>query len=164
MRRLIPMLLTLSAGAAAQSGVDAARECPQLASLLVTQLAYGRPVSSLERVEARVCGPGEQIRITAWKGGESMPALAADTTDFTIVQVAAKKNVFVIETTGGPRNQVFVIVYEGGTPKLKKRLVTRGYTAIETGEHKMRVRAAGIYAGDAPPRTEEHEFVFEQDR
>lgn len=166
MLRFVCTVLVLSVGVPAQSDVAATPECPELASRLITQLVYQRPVNSLERVEARVCGAalGRQVQIMAWKDKEAIPALIVDTSDFTIVQVAAKNNVFVIETTGGPRNQVFVVVYEGGTPKLKKRLVTRGYTAIATDEQKMRVRVVGVFAGDAAPRTEEHEFVFEAER
>jgi hypothetical protein len=84
--------------------------------------------------------------------------LIVDTTDFTTVQVAARDNVFLIETTGGPRDIVFVIVYKSGNPTLALKSVTKGTATVKVTQTDFEILVSGIYAGDLPPRTESHIF------
>lgn len=134
--------------------------CPTVVSLLVSQLVFGIPVSNLPRVELRQCSPGtsESIQIVAWEKDGKTPSLTIDTTDFTVVQAVVRKNVYLIETTGGPRDRVYVIAYEKGKPVLKLMRVTKGTAKVTITNDAISVVIPDIYAGDAEPRTEMHEF------
>jgi hypothetical protein len=133
--------------------------CERTVGLLVTQFSFGTPLHRLPRVELRQCGEGsETLQIVAWDAGGATPSLVIDTTDFTVVQCAARGNVFIIETTGGPRDRVYAIVFTRGKPQLKLMRVTRGTAKITVNEDNIELVISGIYAGDAPERSETHRF------
>lgn len=132
--------------------------CPTVAGLLVTQFVFNTPVSNLPRVEIRQCGSEEALQIVAWEAKATKPALIIDTTDFTVVQSIARKNLYVIETTGGARDRVYVINFEKGKPRLVLRRITKGTAAVTVNEKYCEIVISGIYAGDAEPRTERHKF------
>jgi hypothetical protein len=132
--------------------------CRDIVGTLITQFVFQKPASSLARVEIRQCQPSENLQIVAWETDGKSPALVVDTTDFTIVQAAARRNVFVIETTGGSRDRVYVIVYQNGKPKVELMQVTRGSSKIELQPEFVETTIFGIYAGDAPPRTVTRRF------
>jgi hypothetical protein len=104
--------------------------CGETVALLVPQLVYRKPIAALARVEVKRCSENEVLKIAAWSDGATEPALVIDTTDFTIVQTYMRGVVFLVETTGGPRNRVYVIRYEQGKPRLAIERVSRGRTTI----------------------------------
>ena len=132
--------------------------CPTLVGLLVTQFAFNTPVSDLPRVEIRQCGSFEALQIVAWEARSKVPALIVDTTDFTVVQSIARRNFYLIETTGGPRDRIYIIVFEKGKPRLALNRVTKGSAAVTINETYCEVVISGIYAGDAELRSETHKF------
>ena len=133
--------------------------CPTVVGLLVTQFVYRTPISQLQRVEIRQCDAGsETLQIVAWESRESTASLVIDTTDFTVVQTAARQSVYVIETTGGPRDQIYVIAYKDGKPRLALQRVTKGTATIKVDSVSIELLISGIYAGDAEPRQERHLF------
>jgi len=85
------------------------------------------------------------------------------TRDFTIVQSAARDNVFMIEISGGPRDIVWVVLYTNGIPTLELKRVTKGTAAVTINESLFTLVISGIYAGDAPPRTETHSYKLSLD-
>lgn len=102
---------------------------------------------------------GHQLKLLAWATGPIVdPTLSIDTHEFAIIQTVVRGNVFVIETTGGPRDTVFVIEMHRGKPRLSWKIVTRGTAEVTVTERFVRVAVSGIYAGDAPPREETREF------
>lgn len=133
--------------------------CPKVVGLLVTRFVYGTPVSKLPRVEIRQCGDGsEALQIVAWEAQARRPSLVVDTTDFTVVQMAARGSSYVIETTGGSRNRIFVITYNRGKPLLAVRRITKGTATLKLDSVSLEIVIDGIYAGDAEPRKETHVF------
>ena len=131
--------------------------------MLVTQLISDVQVKELPRVEVRQCGTEQVLQIVAWKEKSDVPSLVADTTDFTIVQSAARDNVFMIETSGGPRDIVWVVLYTNGIPPLELKRVIKGTAAVTINESLFTLVISGIYAGDAPPRTETHSYKLSLD-
>jgi hypothetical protein len=87
-----------------------------------------------------------------------MPSLIIDTADFGVKQAVVRKNVYLIETTGGPRDRVYVIAYEKAKPVLKLMRVTRGTARVTITNDAISLVIPDIYNGDAEPRTEVHEF------
>lgn len=132
--------------------------CPNLVGLLVTQFTFKATISELPRVEIRQCGTFEVLQIVAWEANSRLPSLILDTTDFTVVQSIARKNLYLIETTGGARNRIYIIVFEKGKPRLALKRVTKGTAKLTIGERHCEVVISGIYAGDAEPRTEKYKF------
>ncbi len=134
--------------------------CKTVVGRLVNQLTFKIPISETARVELRRCaemGSGT-LQIAAWEARASIPSLVIDTTDFTIVQTASRQNVYVIETTGGPRDRVYVVLYENGKPTLKLQKVTRGSATITMAQDALELVIPDIYAGDSPPRTENYRY------
>ena len=133
--------------------------------LLATDFKLGAKNSEAPRVEVRQCPreDGAKIQIVAWQSGRSAPSLTIDTTDFGVVQSFARANVFVVETGGATRDQVYVIEYRRGVPKLVVKRVTKGTAEIKASRDSVDVIIAGIYAGDASPRSELHHFVLDLD-
>src|SRR5438270_9521538 len=88
--------------------------CGNVVGILVNQLSFGTPLSETARVELRQCGENvtEELQIVAWEANAVKPSLVIDTTDFTVVQTAGRQNIYVIETTGGPRDRIYVILYQ----------------------------------------------------
>lgn len=156
--RVLCLISSLSCRLPAQ---NAGNNCPTVATRLVTQLVATRSLSDMPRVEIRRCEAdmGHQLKLLAWATGPIVdPTLSIDTYEFTIIQTVARGNVFVIETTGGPRDTVFVIEMHRGKPRLSWRIVTRGTAEVTVTGRLVRVAVNGIYAGDAPPRQETREF------
>jgi hypothetical protein len=147
-------------------GQDPSAPCGTIAGVLVTDFVFRTPVLQLPRVEIRQCGPetAGSIQIVAWTSGKSAaPALVVDTGDFGVVQTVARANVFVVETGGATRDRVFIIVYEGGQPKVAMQRTTRGTASVRVDRTSLDVEIAGIYAGDAPPRLEKRRFKLDLD-
>ena len=142
------------------SSVEGGTPCPKLVGLLVPESVFGTSTSNFSRIELRQCDPArsESIQIVAWEKDNNSPALVIDTTDFVVVQTVARGNVYLIETTGGPRDRVYVIAYEKGKPLLKLMRVTRGTARVTITNEWLEVVIPEIYAGDEPPRTETHRF------
>jgi hypothetical protein len=157
------VLLVATAGGLYPPVSAAERLCDTVVGLLATVFVGGVPNSQLARVEMRQCSPelSATIQLAAWRSGDVTPALVVDTSDFGIVQAAARKNVFIVETSGGPRDQVFVIVYNRGEPKLALRRVTKGTALINISASAVDLIIEGIYAGDLPPRTESQHFALD---
>ena len=134
--------------------------CSALVATYVNQLTFLVPVSQTARVEVRRCGERatETLQLVAWEAQASTPALIVDTTDFTIVQAASRQNIYIIETTGGPRDRVYVILYEAAKPVVKLMRVTKGTAKITMGRDIVDIVIPDIYAGDSPPRTENYTY------
>jgi hypothetical protein len=137
--------------------------CPVVGTMLVTQFISNMATDHLPRVEVRRCGSEEALQIVAWKENAELPSLIVNTTDFTIVQAVARENVFLIETTGGPRDIVWVIVYEKGDPKLALKRVTKGTAIVKTNDAQMDVVISGIWKGDGKSQSESHSFRLSLD-
>ena len=77
--------------------------CDSIIVRLVNQLVFQVPIDDTARVEVRRCGEkgSEVLQIAAWEARTPKPSLIIDTTDFTVVQTAARQNLYIIETTGG---------------------------------------------------------------
>lgn len=142
---------------------DVERPCEDIVGLLRTDFIYKTRHTQPPRVEVRQCEPGyaETIQLVAWRSGERKPALVINTYDFGVIQAAARGNLFIIETGGATRNQVFVIAYERGEPKLVLKRVTKGTARIIVNGSAVELVIEGIYAGDASPRTEAHRFLLD---
>lgn len=156
---LLPFLSCRALGGESASSVI----CSSIVSILVNQLTFQRPLAETARVELRRCGEtvSENLQIVAWEAGASKPTLVVDTTDFAVVQTAARQNIYVIETTGGPRDRVFVVLYEQGKPTLRLQRVTRGTARITLFRNSLELVIPDIYNGDAPPRTETYRYALE---
>jgi hypothetical protein len=118
------------------------------------------PNSQLARVEIRQCSlkDSARIQLVAWRTGARAPTLVIDTEDFGVVQAMARANVFVVETGGATRDQVFVISYVQGEPRLVLKQITRGSARLTVSNSAVDLVIDGIYAGDQPSRTESHRF------
>ena len=140
------------------------RPCGQVVGLLATEFLYRVPNSELPRVEIRQCDPGEAgtIQLVAWPSGSKGPTLVVNTDDFGVVQAVARANTFVVETGGATRNQVFVIVYNRGEPRLVLKRVTKGTARVDVTGSEIDLVIDGIYAGDNPPRRESLHFVLDK--
>lgn len=131
-------------GVAAQVRTDRA-VCSDIVTTLLPQRVFKTPTNRLLRVEIRSCMPGEteNLQFVAWENGAVKPSLVLTTPDETIVQLAMSGGVFVIETTGGAHDTLFVIVYEGGNsfrtgkPKLALQAVTTGRVVITASPDKV---------------------------
>jgi hypothetical protein len=133
--------LVVVVGSHACKGAESRNACPEVVGVMVPQFIMNVPNSRLERVELRKCGPGrtEDLQIIAWERNSLHPTLVVDTTDFTVVQYVMSGRVFVIETTGGPRDRVFVILYEHGKPSLVLQRVTKARAEILSDGKTVRV-------------------------
>jgi hypothetical protein len=137
--------------------------CPTISTILITQFKFGSSITELPRVELRQCGAEQSLQIVAWKEKEKAPSLIIDTTDFTVVQVAARSNAFLIETTGGSRDFVFVIIYKNGSPTLALKSVTKDTATVEIHKASIDISVSGIYAGDREPRAERFSYKLSLD-
>jgi hypothetical protein len=119
--------------------------CPDLVGLMIPQLVFHTQARDLPRVEVRKCGPGESLKIICWAKNAQAPDLIVDTTDFTIVQSVMLGLITVIETTGGPRNRLFVIDYDRGKPKLALKFVSKAQAELATrmGEIRIAIEESG---------------------
>jgi hypothetical protein len=132
--------------------------CARIVTLIITQFIADIPITDLPRVEVRQCSEGE-LQIVAWAQKSLIPSLVVDTTDFTIVQLAARENVFMIETTGGPRNIVHVITYKNGTPILALKSVTKGTADVTVSRSSLKLSIPNvIYPGQGEPQIQMHKF------
>jgi len=132
--------------------------CPTVVGIIVNQFTFQVALSETPRVEIRRCGENETLQIAAWQANAPEPSLLVDTTDFTVVQTAARQNVYVIETTGGPRDRIYVVLYQNGKPTLKLQRVTRGTAKITMTRDSLDLVIPDIYAGDAQARTETYHY------
>ncbi len=123
---------------------------------MVSQFVMNVPTSELQRVELRKCGPGisENLQIVAWEQKAAAPGLVLDTKDFTVVQAVMSGKVFVIETTGGPRDRVYVIVYTTEGPKLALERVTKAQAKITSDGKVIRLDVPNTWTG----KTEQFSF------
>lgn len=160
---LFPFLSMITVRSLAPAAPPAERPCETIVGQLATEFTYKVPNSRLGRVEIRQCSPDDKatIQLVAWRSGDTSPALVIDTTDFGVVQAVARGNVFVVETGGATRDQVFVIVYDRGKPRLALKRVTKGTTRITVSRLAIELVIEDIYAGDEPPRSESHRFPLE---
>jgi hypothetical protein len=132
--------------------------CPTLVGIFVNQFRFQVALSATARVELRRCSENEALQIAAWQARATEPSLVINTTDFTVVQMAARQNAYVIETTGGPRDRIYVVLYENGKPTLKLQRITRGTAKITMARDSLDVVIPDIYAGDEPARTETYHY------
>ena len=148
---LRPLLLVLLACAsrAAAAGEQSPEVCARLVGLLTSDFIYHVPNTALERVEVRQCdaGAGEALQLVAWERHAKAPSLVLDTKDFGVVQAVNKGTVYVIEAGGGPRDHVYVIIYDAGKPKLALQRVTRASAEILVGVAAVRVRIPNTWTG-----------------
>lgn len=138
-RRALHLLVVLSVSGLflqARASQESAL-CEEIVTTLVPQFIFKVPTSDLERVEIRKCFPGlaDSLQLVAWQRAARKPSLVLETTDFTIVQLVMSGRVFVVETTGGTRDIVWVITYQSGVPKLALKAITKGY-AVVTSDYK----------------------------
>jgi hypothetical protein len=147
-------------GSILRSQAEPASLCPAIVGILVNQFVFHVPLSATARVELHRCEENVSgtLQIAAWSAKAVEPSLVIDTTDFTVVQTAARQNVYVIETTGGPRDRVYVVMYENGKPVLKLQRTTKGTAKITIARDSLDLIIPDIYAGDAPPRTEMYHY------
>lgn len=121
--------------------------CPEVITNLIPQRVFKKPTRLLRRVEIRSCLPGEteNLQFVAWENNAMKPSLVVTTSDETIVQLVMSGDVFVIETTGGSHDSVFVIQYGGaesfrhGKPRLALDAVTKGHVVIKTDPYKVTI-------------------------
>jgi hypothetical protein len=159
--RATRLTLVLIAGLGpALCAMGAGSPCDRLVELLATQFVYGVSSTQLPRVEVRQCAPegSATIQLVAWGQGQSTAPLVVSTGDFGVVQAVARANVFVVETGGATRDQVFVIVYSRGQPRLALQRVTKGTATVTVNRDSLELVIPGIYAGDAPARTETYHY------
>lgn len=137
--------------------------CARIVGLLATEFVYKVPNSELARVEIRQCAPEDSstIQLTAWPSGRTISPLIIRTDHFGVVQAIWRANVFVVETGGATRNQVLVISYARGEPKLVLKRLTQGTARVNIRSEEIEVVIDGIYAGDSPPRTESYRFKLD---
>jgi hypothetical protein len=64
----------------------------------------------------------------------------------------------LIETAGGAHDTVYAIVYRSGEPTLAVKTVTKGTANVSISQKQLGLVIWGIYAGDAKPLTETHNF------
>lgn len=167
MNRLLPLslgifgLALLALPAAGQTIQPAL--CNSVVARLVNQLVIEVPLEATPRVEVRRCADDgtDALQIAAWEAKAAKPSLVINTTDFTIVQMAARQNLYLIETTGGPRDRIYVILFENGKPVLKLQRVTKGTAQITMLRDSIDVVIPDIYAGDLLPRTETHRYQLQ---
>jgi len=143
----------------------AERPCDKIVGLLATTFVYRIPNSQLARIEIRQCSleDSARIQLVAWRSGKDTPAFVLNTDDFGVVQSAARANTFIIETGGATRDQVFVIVYTRGEPKIVLQRSTRGSASIKINKSTVDLIIEGIYAGDGPARVESHRFDLDEE-
>jgi hypothetical protein len=165
MRALLWVILLVVGGVVRAVALGAEQPCDIVVGVLGTDFNYRVPSSQSARVDVRQCSPGDSatIQLVAWRSGEATPALVINTDDFGVVQTAARGNVFVIETGGATRDQVFVIVYDRGEPKLALKRVTKGSARITLSSSAVDLIIDGIYAGDSPPRVETQHFALDSE-
>jgi TonB family protein len=129
--------------------------CPTIVGVLATYFVNGKPNSKLARVEVRQCSPeeGYKIQLVAWPSGRQQSPLIIDTDGFGVTQAVASANIFVIEAGGGTADQVFVIGYEHGKPRLLQRGVTTGSAEVQTSAKALDLLIPDFSIAGAPPRT-----------
>jgi hypothetical protein len=159
-RRMVALAL-LALSACAQTTQPAL--CSSVVARLVNQLIIQVPVDTTARVEVRRCieDGTDSLQIVAWEAKAARPSLLIDTTDFTIVQMAARQNLYLIETTGGPRDRIYVVLFENGKPTLRLQKVTKGTAQITMLRDSLDLVIPDIYAGDLPPRTEKYHYQLQ---
>jgi hypothetical protein len=149
------------------AGISSAQEkvgvCEEVIATLRTDIAYRAAPSMSPRVEVRLCdaGHGETMQLIAWEENSRVPVLRMDTGDFGIIQMIARGNIFVIETGGPTRDQVYVIVYDRGKPKIAYTRATRAIAEIQLTSEAVELNVPGIYAGDLPAKTEKRTFLID---
>ncbi len=134
--------------------------CPTMVGELSTYFVNGKPNSQLARVEIRQCSPeeGYKIQVVAWPSGRRQSPLVIDTDGLGVTQAVASANIFVIETGGGMADQVFVIGYEDGKPRLLQRGVTTESAEVKTSAKALDLLIPEFSIGGAPPRTARYHF------
>ena len=168
-RRLICLLITLIAVsplvaaqrlAPASQHIDTPADCSELVGLLLPDADYDVVASKQPRVELYRCSQnnGANIRIVAWEAGARKASLTVDSYQLAVVQTAARHNIFVVETGGGSRNEVVIIVFRAGRPQLVAQQRTKGTAELRVSESAFDVKIVGIWAGDAPERVKEYHF------
>jgi hypothetical protein len=122
----------------------------------------GKDVEAMPRVEVRRCFPSSDgnLQIVAFKANDNQPSLVFDTSDFFIQQIVSRDNVALIETGGGMRDQVFVIVFKRGVPAIELQQVTKGTAQVSIDSKTMNINISGIYAGDLPDRSINRMFLL----
>lgn len=137
--------------------------CQDVVGLLATDFVRGVHNTELPRVEIRQCPEARSgnIQIVAWRQKNKQAPLVLDTADFGVIQMVVRANVFVIETAGATRDQVFVICYQRGEPKLQLKQITRGTARVHVSRLAIHVEIDGIYAGDKPARSESRDFPLD---
>jgi len=156
------LLWLLNGRLTAQSTGEAGKPCPNVVSTLATEFIYHVPAVTLPRIEVRHCsGGGDKLQLLAWRRDAATPALSVDTEDFGVVQVAARDNVFVVETSGATTNTVFVVNYERGEPKLIFRRVTHETATILVSPEAIELGISGLSPLGQPERTEKRRFPLD---
>jgi hypothetical protein len=137
--------------------------CPTIVGELATYFVNGKPSSQLARVEVRQCSPeeGYKIQLVAWPSGRQQSPLIIDTDGFGVTQAVASANIFVIEAGGGMADQVFVIGYENGKPRLLQRGVTTESAEVKTSAKALDLLIPEFSIGGAPPRTARYHFKLD---
>jgi TonB family protein len=155
-------LIAVLHGTGVQSSTPQA-QCPTIVGELATYFVNGKPSSKLARVEVRQCSPeeGYKIQLVAWPSGRQQSPLVIDTAGFGVTQAVASANMFVIETGGGMTDQVFVIGYEHGKPRLLQRGVTTESAEIKTSAKALDLLIPEFSIGGAPPRTARYHFKLD---
>jgi hypothetical protein len=155
-------LVVLSCAVPLAWGAD--HPCEEVVGLLATEFRYKVPILALPRIEIRQCNPNDSatIQLVAWRADSKDPSLLINTDDFGVVQAIARANVFIIETGGATRDQVFVITYVRGEPKLAWKRTTKGSARVVISASAIDVLIDGIYAGAEPPRSESQHFALDE--
>ncbi len=137
--------------------------CRAVVGIVSTDFQYHVPPSTLPRIEIRQCGAevGETLQLVAWERDQTSPALSINTDDFGVVQMAARSNVFVFETSGATRDQIFVIVYDQGKPRLALKRTTRGTAKIAITTQEVEVSVVPVSVGDVTERAMDESFPLD---
>jgi hypothetical protein len=113
--------------------------CSEVVSRMVPQFITGIKTSDLARIEIRKCPQSEALLLIGYEKGQKVPNLRIDTTDWVINQMLMSGYVFAIETTGGSRNQIYVINYVRGKPELALQRVIKDSAKLTSDGQNIKV-------------------------
>ena len=135
-------------------GLAETSPCDEVALRLVPWLPDGLKVERAARVEVRRCGAGRLpiafLQLCGLALNKEKPEFVLDTGHIGISQLAMTTAAVGVVTFGGTVDQIFVIVFEKGVPRLVLRRTTKGTAELRTAEDALTVV---IREGNAAPKT-----------
>jgi hypothetical protein len=130
---LLSLILVLAVALPCTAQPTVPRPCPKVLSVFPTakgDLLYETPAVGAElreRFEFRECGV---LQVYAFEYGKEEPTLRVETGDGYPAYLFHFSNVLVMQSIGGPSDQVFVFHFEHGKPKLKLKMATKEVVSV----------------------------------